>query len=240
MNRQNESHMSANPSKTWLIRAEAVTKTVTTPEGPLCILRPVSLAIKPGESLSVMGPSGSGKTTLLSLLAGLDVPTEGRVFYQETNLSDLNEEGRTRLRAGRVGFVFQSFLLIESLTALENVMLPLELAQIQHPRERAIESLRDVGLEHRLHQRPRQLSGGEQQRVALARAFVIRPEILFADEPTGNLDRRSAERIADLLFALNQRDQTALILVTHDSELAQRTVRCLRLEESASDRDGAA
>lgn len=223
--------MDPHTPKDTLILADQITKSVTTPEGLICILQPVSLAIKPAETLSIMGPSGSGKSTLISLLAGLDTPTRGTVFYRNQNLGLLGEEGRARLRVRQIAFVFQSFLLIEALTALENVMLPLELAKEPAARERARLLLETVGLSHRLSHKPRQLSGGEQQRVALARAFALKPEILFADEPTGSLDRVSAHRVSDLLFALNQQHGTTLVLVTHDSHLAARCERQIMLDD---------
>ena len=180
--------------------------------------------------MAVAGPSGAGKSTLLALLAGLDTPTSGRVLLEGTDLTRLDEDGRARLRAQRVGFVFQSFHLIPALTALENVMLPLELAGSTEARGAAAETLSRVGLEGRAGHYPRQLSGGEQQRVALARAFVTRPAVLFADEPTGNLDTATGARVGELLFELNASAHTTLVLVTHDRELAARCARTLRME----------
>jgi len=190
----------------------------------------VSLEIARGESLAVAGPSGAGKSTLLALLAGLDTPTSGRVLLEGADLTALDEDGRARLRAQRVGFVFQSFHLIPALTALENVMLPLELAGRTDARRAAHETLTRVGLQARTGHYPRQLSGGEQQRVAIARAFVTRPAVLFADEPTGNLDTATGARIGELLFELNASAHTTLVLVTHDRALAGRCGRMLRME----------
>ena len=213
-----------------VLKAENLSKQVSSPEGSLTIVDDVSLAIAAGESVAVTGPSGAGKSTLLALLAGLDVPTRGRVLLAGEDLTRLDEDGRARLRAQRVGFVFQSFHLIPALTALENVMLPLELAGLADARRLAGETLRGVGLEERTGHYPRQLSGGEQQRVAIARAFVTRPAVLFADEPTGNLDNSTGARVGELLFELNTHAHTTLVLVTHDRELAARCSRVLRME----------
>lgn len=213
-----------------VLKAENLTKQVSSPEGPLTIVQDVSLSIAPGESVAVVGASGAGKSTLLALLAGLDLPTSGRVLLDGTDLTKLDEDGRARLRAQRVGFVFQSFHLIPALTALENVMLPLELAGAAEPRGAASEALQRVGLASRTGHYPRQLSGGEQQRVALARAFVTRPAVLFADEPTGNLDTATGARIGELLFEMNGTSHTTLILVTHDNGLAARCGRTVRME----------
>jgi putative ABC transport system ATP-binding protein len=201
---------------------------VDAPGGRLEILNDISIDLNAGETLAIIGASGSGKTTLLGLLAGLEQPTTGRIELAGQNLATLDEDARARLRRRRVGFVFQSFHLLPSLTALENVMLALEIGGFSSARERALGALDDVGLSHRLDHYPRQMSGGEQQRVAIARAFAGDPAILFADEPTGNLDRRTGDAIADLLFSINQRHNTALVLVTHDPRLAQR---CARTEE---------
>jgi putative ABC transport system ATP-binding protein len=195
----------------------------------LAILDGLSLRVGAGESVAIVGASGSGKTTLLSLLAGLDLPTAGEVRLAGASLTALDEDGRARLRAGRVGFVFQSFQLLPGLTALENVMLPAELAGHADAGRRARTTLEQVGLERRLGHYPHQLSGGEQQRVAIARAFAAEPQILFADEPTGNLDLATGARIVDLLFELNRSRGTTLILVTHDTALAQRCGRVLTL-----------
>lgn len=208
-----------------------MTKRVPSPEGELTLLFDINLAIAPGEAVAIVGASGSGKSTLLGLLAGLDLPTAGQVLLDGVDLTLVDEDGRARLRAGRVGFVFQSFQLLPSLTALENVMLPLELSERDDARRAAIETLRQVGLQQRLHHYPNQLSGGEQQRVAIARAFAAEPAVLFADEPTGNLDRRTGERVTELLFALNRERGTTLVLVTHDAALAQHCERELSLVE---------
>ena len=213
-----------------VLKAENLSKQVSSPEGSLTIVDDVSLAIAAGESVAVTGPSGAGKSTLLAVLAGLDVPSRGRVLLAGADLTRLDEDGRARLRAQRVGFVFQSFHLIPALTALENVMLPLELAGLADARRLAGETLRGVGLEERTGHYPRQLSGGEQQRVAIARAFVTRPAVLFADEPTGNLDNTTGARVGELLFELNTHAHTTLVLVTHDRELAARCSRVLRME----------
>ncbi|WP_446809644.1 ABC transporter ATP-binding protein [Methylomonas sp. 2BW1-5-20] len=213
-----------------IIVTEQLGKTVPTSEGILHILSSVNLIIKPGESLAIVGESGSGKSTLLSLLAGLDTPSTGRVVVNGRDLTKLDEDGRALLRNELVGFVFQSFQLLPGLTALENVMLPLELSGDAQAEVAARALLDRVGLSHRLTHTPRQLSGGEQQRVALARAFVTRPAILFADEPTGNLDSKTGAHIIDLLFELNQEQHTTLILVTHDMSLAGRCQRTIRLD----------
>jgi len=213
-----------------VLQAENLCKQVSSPEGSLTIVDEVSLDILAGESVAVTGPSGAGKSTLLALLAGLDVPTRGRVLLEGHDLTQLDEDGRARLRAQRVGFVFQSFHLIPALTALENVMLPLELAGRGDARRAAAETLSRVGLRERTGHYPRQLSGGEQQRVALARAFVTQPAVLFADEPTGNLDTVTGARVGELLFELNANAHTTLVLVTHDRELAARCARMVQME----------
>jgi putative ABC transport system ATP-binding protein len=212
-----------------VLRAAELSKQVSSPEGSLTILKDVNLAVARGESVALVGPSGAGKTTLLAILAGLDQPSEGRVWLCGEELTALDEDGRARLRARRVGFVFQSFHLVPSLTALENVMLPLELAGDADAARLARETLDTVGLAARLGHYPKQLSGGEQQRVAIARAFVTRPEVLFADEPTGNLDNATGERIGQLLFDLNAGIRTTLVLVTHERELAARCDRVIQL-----------
>jgi len=230
--------MSTNPKpstqaptiRNHVLRAENLCKQVSSPEGSLTIVDEVSLDILAGESVAVTGPSGAGKSTLLALLAGLDVPTRGRVLLEGQDLTQLDEDGRARLRAQRVGFVFQSFHLIPALTALENVMLPLELAGRGDARRAAAETLSRVGLRERTGHYPRQLSGGEQQRVALARAFVTQPAVLFADEPTGNLDTVTGARVGELLFELNANAHTTLVLVTHDRELAARCARMVKME----------
>jgi len=213
-----------------VLEAVRVGKQVSSPEGTLAILSDVSLAIGRGESVAIMGASGAGKSTLLALLAGLDEPTAGSVTLAGSDLTALDEDGRAAVRARHVGFVFQSFHLLPSLTALENVMLPLELAQRGDARKDALEVLDRVGLAGRVGHYPRQLSGGEQQRVAIARAFVTRPAVLFADEPTGNLDAATGERIMELLFGLNAASGATLVLVTHDSALAARCNRVIQLD----------
>ena len=205
-------------------------KTVFSPEGALQILKDVTLKIHEGESLAIIGTSGSGKSTLLGLLAGLDSPSTGCVILNGQNLTSMDEDGRAKMRNQFVGFVFQSFQLIASLTALENVMLPLELAGDKQAKSKASGLLERVGLAHRLSHTPIKLSGGEQQRVALARAFVTQPAILFADEPTGNLDSKTGNHIIELLFELNHEQKTTLFLVTHDKELANRCNRKITLE----------
>ncbi len=213
-----------------VLRASGLGKQVSSPEGPLTILDDVDLEIRAGESVALVGPSGAGKTTLLALLAGLDRPSSGAVWLCGEDLTALDEDGRARLRGKSVGFVFQSFHLVPSLTAIENVMLPLELAGDAQVRERAREALASVGLERRLSHYPKQLSGGEKQRVAIARAFVRRPQVLFADEPTGNLDTASGARVADLLFGLNRQAGTTLVLVTHERSLAGRCDRIVEID----------
>ena len=213
-----------------VLAAEGVGKQVSSPEGTLAILADVSFAIGRGETVAVVGASGAGKSTLLALLAGLDAPTSGKVRLAGHELTALDEDGRAAVRAGHVGFVFQSFHLLPSLTALENVMLPLELLRRGDARATAGEVLARVGLAGRVGHYPRQLSGGEQQRVAIARAFVTQPDVLFADEPTGNLDTATGERIMDLLFGLNTSGRTTLVLVTHDRSLAARCSRVIRLD----------
>ncbi|MDH3309161.1 MAG: ABC transporter ATP-binding protein [Gammaproteobacteria bacterium] len=213
-----------------IVSAANLSKRVPTAEGTLDILSGVNLEIKTGERVAIIGVSGSGKSTLLGLLAGLDTPTQGEVTLAGERLDRLDEDGRARVRAGRVGFVFQSFQLLAGLTALENVMLPLELAGLPDPFREARELLDRVGLGERLSHYPRQLSGGEQQRVAIARAFAMRPAILFADEPTGNLDSATGARVIDLLFDLNRERRTTLVLVTHDDNIAARCERHLYLD----------
>jgi len=213
-----------------IVQASGLTKQVMSGDSPLTILHDVSFEVAAGESLAIVGASGSGKSTLLGLLAGLDTPTSGSVHLHGTGIFALDEDGRARLRGELAGFVFQSFQLLPALNALENVMLPLELRGASNARQRAEQSLAQVGLSARSHHRPQQLSGGEQQRVALARAFVTRPKILFADEPTGNLDIATGAQIIDLMLELNRAQGTTLILVTHDAALAGRCSRQLRLE----------
>lgn len=211
------------------IAAEALGKRVPSPAGPLDILDDVSFEIASGTTAAIVGASGSGKSTLLGLLAGLDVPTSGRVLLDGQDLNALDEDGRAQLRAEKVGFVFQTFQLLPSLNALENAMLPLELAGLANARARAQDVLARVGLGARLEHYPRQLSGGEQQRVAIARAFAASPSLLFADEPTGNLDKRTGQQIAQLLFDLNTEHGTTLVLVTHDPALAAQCADTLEL-----------
>jgi putative ABC transport system ATP-binding protein len=220
----------SEPTATALSAAQ-ISKIVDGPDGRLTILDDVGLEVASGDSLAIVGASGSGKTTLLGLLAGLDRPTAGSITLAGIRLDLLDEEARARLRRRRVGFVFQSFHLLPALNAEENVMLPLELDGRDDARERAAEALARVGLGARRHHYPAQLSGGEQQRVALARAFVHGPGILFADEPTGNLDQRTGANVGDLLFALNREHATTLVLVTHDATLAARCARRLHLHE---------
>jgi putative ABC transport system ATP-binding protein len=213
-----------------MIETADLGKTVSSSEGDLQILAGINLTINSGESLAIVGASGSGKSTLLSLLAGLDTPSTGTVYLSGQDLTAMDEDGRAAVRNQYVGFVFQSFQLLSGLTALENVMLPLELAGDSKAQLKARMLLERVGLAHRLTHTPKQLSGGEQQRVALARAFVTQPAILFADEPTGNLDSKTGEHIIELLFELNQEQKTTLVLVTHDKELASRCQRTITLE----------
>lgn len=213
-----------------ILKVNGLSKHVPSPEGDLTILDNVDMEVSRGESLAIVGASGAGKSTLLGLLAGLDVPSNGNVILNDSDLSALDEDGRAALRARNVGFVFQSFHLVPSLTAIENVMLPLELAGHGSPRPEALSALEMVKLEHRLGHYPHQLSGGEKQRVAIARAFVVKPAVLFADEPTGNLDQRTGETVADLLFRINSEAGTTLILVTHDHVLAERCDRVLHMD----------
>ncbi|MGH8535135.1 MAG: ABC transporter ATP-binding protein [Gammaproteobacteria bacterium] len=213
-----------------IIRAEGLSKQIASPEGLLTILDDISFSMRRSETLAVVGASGSGKSTLLGLLAGLDTPTAGRVVLDGTDLNTLDEDGRSRWRAHRVGFVFQAFHLLPSLTALENVMLPLELAFQRDPAGAARSALDRVGLGQRLGHYPHQLSGGEQQRVAIARAFAPRPRVLFADEPTGNLDRKTGAAVGNLLFALREEAGTTLVLVTHEETLADHCEQRLSLE----------
>jgi len=213
-----------------ILDARNLNKVVPSAEGELSILADLSLQLAKGDSLAIVGTSGSGKSTLLGLLAGLDLPSSGEVHLAGHALAALDEDQRARVRAEHVGFVFQSFQLLDSLNALENVMLPLELDGRRDARERATELLGRVGLAERLHHYPRQLSGGEQQRVALARAFAAEPDVLFADEPTGNLDTHTGAHVTELLFELNRERGTTLVLVTHDERLAKRCHRMIRLE----------
>ena len=213
------------------VTASALAKFVDTREGRLEILQQVDLQVAKGEAVAILGASGSGKSTLLGLLAGLDEASGGEACLFGTPLHTLDEDGRAALRAGKVGFVFQSFQLLSGMTALENVMLPLELSNHPTPEKAAAEALAQAGLSERLHHYPSQLSGGEQQRVALARAFAPGPQVLFADEPTANLDAHTGERVAELLFDLQASNGTVLILVTHDETLASRCDRRLHLRD---------
>ena len=213
-----------------VLRAQHLSKQVNSPEGLLTILDRVSLDITRGESIAIVGASGAGKSTLLGLLAGLDVPSEGKIWLGNEEITALDEDGRAALRADNVGFVFQSFHLIPSLTAKENVMLPLELSGASNAADAALQALKTVGLAARSSHYPHQLSGGEKQRVAIARAFVIKPTLLFADEPTGNLDQRTGDTAVDLLFQMNRDTGTTLVLVTHDPELAKRCDRTLHMD----------
>lgn len=213
------------------IKVSQLVKTVKTQEGDLTILKGINLDVKRGQSVAILGPSGSGKSTLLGLLAALDTPSSGEIWLDGEPLSGLNEEQKAALRKQKVSFIFQSFMLVDTLSALENVMLPAELAGIKDARDKAKRMLERVGLGHRLAHYPKQLSGGEQQRVAIARAFICDPQVLFADEPTGNLDKHNADKVADMLFALNQESATTLILVTHDLHLAQRCERQLLMDD---------
>jgi putative ABC transport system ATP-binding protein len=223
--------------ETSIVTAEGLTKQVATPDHVLTIVKDASFAVRAGEAVAILGASGSGKSTLLGLLAGLDVPTAGRVRIDGEDLFSLTEDGRAALRSRMVGFVFQSFQLLPALTALENVMLPLELAGGPDAGVRARRVLERVGLAERLGHYPRQLSGGEQQRVAVARAFVTEPKLLFADEPTGNLDSATGEQVIALLFEMNRERGTTLVLVTHDPELANRCDRRIHISAGAITHD---
>jgi putative ABC transport system ATP-binding protein len=222
--------MSSHSAVGAVLAAQQISKKVISPEGSLTILSDVSFSVDPGESVAVVGPSGAGKSTLLALLAGLDLPTTGHVTLNGVNLGELDEDGRAQVRADNVGFVFQSFHLVPSLNALENVMLPLELAGVKNARDVSRNIIEQVGLADRWSHYPAQLSGGEKQRVAIARAFATEPAVLFADEPTGNLDTRTGSTIMELMFELNRNSSTTLVLVTHDSSLAGRCDRILSLD----------
>jgi len=213
-----------------IIQVLGLTKRVNTLEGSLTILSDINFSVKSGESVAIVGASGSGKSTLLSLLAGLDTASQGDVHLDGEALSTLDEEARAQVRAEKIGFVFQSFMLVQSLTALENVMLPAELAGERDAKAQAIKLLEKVGLSHRLEHYPSQLSGGEQQRVAIARAFIGSPKILFADEPSANLDSKNGLLIETLLFDLNKQNGTTLVLVTHDEQLAKQCQRIIHIE----------
>ncbi|MGB0865151.1 MAG: ABC transporter ATP-binding protein [Granulosicoccaceae bacterium] len=218
-------------SSDMLLQAKDLTKTVSAPGGELCLLNGANLAVNKGEVIAIVGPSGAGKSTLLGLLAGLDAASTGDVSLFGESLSGLDEDQRAQLRRGRVAFVFQNFQLLPGLDALENVQWALELAGLQEPARVAQEALAQVGLEKRVHHYPSQLSGGEQQRVALARAFALSPQLLFADEPTGNLDQATGELVMDVLFQLRDRIGCALVLVTHDMNLAARCDRRLTVRD---------
>lgn len=213
-----------------ILKVRALTKSVQLEDKTLALLQPLDLDVNMGDTLAIVGSSGSGKTTLLSLLAGLDLPSSGEVYLKSHALHQFNEEQRSQVRANHVGFIFQQFLLINSLTALENVMLPAELANVHDAEQRGKDLLSQVGLSERADHYPSQLSGGEQQRVAIARAFISQPDILFADEPTGNLDSKTGNHIADLLFDLNKEQGTTLVLVTHDQKLANRCQRQVEMD----------
>jgi len=213
-----------------MLEVRSLTKSYRSGDDTLTVVKDISFALPAGASCAIVGPSGSGKTTLIGLCAGLDLPTSGEVLLDGVSLGSLDEDGRARVRNDIVGFVFQTFQLLPTLTALENVMVPLELRGGNHARDQAVELLKRVGLGERLTHYPAQLSGGEQQRVALARAFINRPKILFADEPTGNLDSETGKLVIENLFALNAEAGTTLVLVTHDLELAKRAQRIIRLK----------
>lgn len=213
-----------------MLAVSSLSKKVKTPNGQLVILEDISFTISQGESVAIIGASGSGKSTLLSLLAGLDLVSSGCIILDGDELTKLNEEARAKIRQNKIGFIFQAFQLIPSLNALDNVMLPLELKGDKNARDKGISLLQRVGLSERMDHTPLQLSGGEQQRVAIARAFAGEPEILFADEPTGNLDQINGAKIIELLFSMNQEKGTTLVLVTHDMQLASRCDRKLELD----------
>jgi putative ABC transport system ATP-binding protein len=217
--------------KDLILEVKNITKEVNSPEGPLTIVKDVNLSIEPGELVSLVGPSGSGKTTLLAIMAGLDLPSAGSITLLGSEITLLDEDQRAQIRGRDVGFVFQSFHLMPKLSALDNVMLPLEISGIEEAQSKAKEALISVGLEKRAQHFPTQLSGGEKQRVAIARAMVNKPKILFADEPTGNLDTKSSSAITDLIFSLNDLMQTTLVLVTHDLALAEKCSKVYELSE---------
>ena len=217
--------------KDLILEVKNITKEVNSPEGPLTIVKDVNLSIEPGELVSLVGPSGSGKTTLLAIMAGLDLPSAGSITLLGSEITLLDEDQRAQIRGRDVGFVFQSFHLMPKLSALDNVMLPLEISGTEEAQSKAKEALISVGLEKRAQHFPTQLSGGEKQRVAIARAMVNKPKILFADEPTGNLDTKSSTAITDLLFSVNDLMQTTLVLVTHDLALAEKCSKVYELSE---------
>jgi|TARA_B110000003_G_scaffold228844_1_gene230465 putative ABC transport system ATP-binding protein len=218
------------PNKKNVLVIENVSKVVTSPEGPLTILSNINFIVTQGESVAIVGASGAGKSTLLGLMAGLDIASSGNIFLNDQELTEMDEDDRAEVRAKNVGFVFQSFHLIPSLNALENVMLPLELNNKKSAKKHAQQILNELGLQARVQHYPHQLSGGEKQRVAIARAFAAEPSILFADEPTGNLDTKTGENIMNTMFELNHDIQTTLILVTHDSQLASKCNRKIVLD----------
>lgn len=220
-----------------VLRVKALNKVYRNGDRELAVLRDISFSVAVGETCAILGPSGSGKTTLLGLCAGLDQATSGEVWLQNQSLNQLDEDARAAHRNQHIGFVFQNFQLMTSLTSLENVMVPLELRGGQAVHDKAAELLERVGLKHRQHHYPNQLSGGEQQRVALARAFINEPKILFADEPTGNLDSTTSTKVIELIFALNRDLGTALVLVTHDADLGTKTGRIIRLNDGALESD---
>ncbi|MGB0895398.1 MAG: ABC transporter ATP-binding protein [Parashewanella sp.] len=213
------------------IKVVNLEKSVKTQEGILTILKGIELEVKQGESIAIVGPSGAGKSSLLGVLAALDTPTSGEVYLGGVALSQLNEEKKAALRKQQISFIFQSFMLVDTLTALENVMLPAELSGISDVKQKALQMMEQVGLSHRLNHLPKQLSGGEQQRVAIARAFISNPTVLFADEPTGNLDALNGEKIENMLFELNNQSQATLVIVTHDLELASKCQRQLKMDD---------
>jgi len=214
-----------------LLKAKNITKEVNSPEGVLTIVSDINIAVHQGQAISIVGPSGSGKTSLLAILAGLDLPSKGQVWLADQEITSLDEDTRAQIRGEKVGFVFQSFHLLSRLSAVENVMLPLEIKGDRQAKQKALKALTRVGLKKRASHLPNQLSGGEKQRVAIARAFVTRPTILFADEPTGNLDKASTQSVGKLLFSINQESDTTLILVTHDPVLAGRCEVTYQLDE---------
>ena len=217
--------------KTPLLQAKNITKEVNSPEGVLTIVSDINLSVNKGQAISIVGPSGSGKTSLLAILAGLDLPSKGQVWLADQEITSMDEDARAQIRGEKVGFVFQSFHLLPRLSAVDNVMLPLEIKGDRQAREKALKALTRVGLNKRASHLPNQLSGGEKQRVAIARAFVTRPAILFADEPTGNLDKASSQSVGELLFSINQELDTTLILVTHNTALSERCELVHQLDE---------
>lgn len=221
------------PSNSVILRCSKLSKIVQASDGPITILENASLEVAQGTTIAIIGQSGSGKTTLLSLLAGLDTPTDGEIQLFQHNMHAMNEDQRARVRNENIGFVFQAFHLLPGFTALENVMLPLEINNVSSAQSQAAELLQRVGMQHRLHHYPTTLSGGEQQRVAIARAFATNPPVLFADEPTGNLDTDTGNRVIELLFELNREFNTTLILVTHDEKLSHQCKIKYRLSEGA-------